>query len=392
MQRVMSFNNFRISWHFLTFTSMVGIFAAVLISGCTQQNKTDSIVIGEVASMTGIEATYGLAAHQGIELAIQEINAAGGVRGKNLKLITLDSQGKPDESARAITRLISQDHASLIMTGVISSNALAMAPIAQKNHVPFIATIATHPKVTDLGDYIFRVCLMDSFQGEVMAKFALKNLKLKKVAILRDVKSDYSIGLAETFTSILKAGGGEIVIDQSYSAGDIDFKSQLTAVRSKKPDAIYIPGYYTDVSLIARQARELGIEAPLLGGDGWDSPKLKEIGGAALAGSYFSGFYSPEEPSPRLKDFLTHYQNRYHVNPEGLAVMGYEGVQVMVNALNQAQTIDSQGIRDALANTQKVETVTGTVSMDAKRNAMRSAVVLMIEKSGNLKYQASIAP
>jgi len=350
----------------------------------------DELVVGEVASMTGIEATYGLSAHRGISLAVQEVNALGGVRNKKLKLITLDSLGRPDESARAITKLITQNKSSVIMTGVISSNALAMAPIAQQNKIPFIATIATHPKVTDAGDHIFRVCLMDSFQGTVMAKFASEHLKLKKIAILKDVKSDYSIGLAETFTSVLQSAGGEVILDQVYSAGDIDFKSQLTAIRSKNPEAIYIPGYYTDVSLIARQARELGIKSPLLGGDGWDSPKLKEIGGDALSGSYFSGFYSPEAPAPQLKSFLANYEKAYGSMPDGLAVMGYEGVQVLVDAIKRAPQVDAQGIREALAKTKEVETLTGQVSMDEKRNAERAAVVLMIQKDGSLKYQATV--
>ena len=375
----------------------LSVFALFIGSACTKNQsssseQSDQLVIGEVSSMTGPEATYGLSAHQGIVLALEDLNATGGVQGKTLKLVSMDSQGKPDESARAITKLISQDRVVSVVTGVISSNALAMAPIAQKNHVPFIATIATQPKVTDLGDFIFRGCLMDSFQGTVMAKFGLDQLKMRRVAILRDVKSDYSIGLAQTFSEVLKQGGGEVVVDQTYTAGDIDFKAQLTAIRGKKPDAMYVPGYYSDVSLIARQARELGMNISLLGGDGWDSPKLKEIGGDALSGSYFSGHYSPDEPSPRLKDFLSHYQEKYHTVPDGLAVMGYEGVQILGAALKKAKTLDREGIREALASSKDVETVTGVVSIDSKRNAARSAVVLMIEKDGKLKYRATVAP
>ncbi len=370
-------------------------FNAIFFTGCVQKGPSvhsDTWVIGEIASMTGIEATYGLAAHQGIMLAVDAVNSAGGVRGKKLKWITLDSQGKPDESARAVTRLIFQDHAQVILTGVISSNALAMAPIAQENKIPLIAAIATHPKVTQLGNFIFRICLMDSFQGNVMARFALDHLKLKKIAILRDIKSDYSVGLADTFTTVLKGGGGEIVLEQSYSAGDIDFRSQLTAIRARKPDALYLPGYYTDVSLIARQARELGLDIPLLGGDGWDSPKLKEIGGQALSGSYFSGFYSSASPTVKLKDFIASYQKKYHELPEGLAVMGYEGVQILVDALERAPQSNSIGIREALAANHPVETLTGRISMDQNRNALRSAVVLKIEKSGNLKYEVTVSP
>ena len=357
---------------------------------CVKQNPSNVILIGEVSSMTGGEATYGLSAHRGIELALEQVNARGGIQGKKLKLVSMDSQGKPDESARAIAKLISQDGVSAVVTGVISSNALAMAPIAQKNSVPMLATISTHPKVTEQGDQIFRICLMDSFQGTVMAKFALEHLKLKKIVIMRDVKSDYSVGLSETFASVLKAGGGEILMEQSYSGGDIDFKAQLTAVRGKAPDAIYVPGYYSDVSLIARQARELGLSIPLLGGDGWDSPKLKEIGGDALSGSYFSGLYSPEGSSPLLKKFLESYQIAYQTAPDGLAVMGYEGMQVLADAMARAQPLNSKGIREALATTRNFEAVTGKISMDSHRNALRSAVVLRVEKDGHLKYTATV--
>jgi branched-chain amino acid transport system substrate-binding protein len=342
--------------------------------------------------MTGAEATYGQSAHQGMALAIQQVNEEGGIQGRRIRLVTLDSMGRPDESARAITKLINQPEVMAILTGVVSSNALAMTPIAQQYQIPFIATISTHPKVTSQGDYIFRVCLMDSFQGEVMARFAIDNLKLKKAVILQDHKSDYSIGLAEKFSSTFSSKGGEVLMTQTYSAGDVDFKSQLTAVRAKKPDMIYIPGYYTDVSLIARQARELGMEIPLLGGDGWDSPKLKEIGGDALSGSYFSASYSPEAGISQLKKFQSDYKRVFNSIPDGLAVTGYEGAQVLVNALKRVKTLSRLEIRNALSSSQVFQTLTGSLSFDSSRNAIRSAVVLQIEKGGGLKYQATLSP
>jgi branched-chain amino acid transport system substrate-binding protein len=389
---------------FSYFSSIKVVLLAVNLlvfgSSCTKkqvhspqkQGDADVLKIGEVSSMTGAEATYGKNAHQGILLGIDEMNEAGGIKGKKLKLITLDSQGNPDESARAITKLITQEGVLSVLTGVISSNALAMAPIAQQHQIPFLATIATNPKVTDLGNFIFRTCLMDSFQGVAMAKFALQNLKMKRLVILRDIKSDYSVGLAETFASTLKSGGGEVIMEQSYSAGDIDFRAQLTSIRSKDADGIFVPGYYTDVSLIARQARELGLKAPLLGGDGWDSPLLKEIGGDALSGSYFSGYYSPDDSSPRLKSFITRYQKAYGVVPDGLALMGYEGTQLFINALKRAKTLSPKDIREAFAETKNVETVSGKISMNSHRDAARPAVVLKIEKSGSIKYQTKIYP
>jgi branched-chain amino acid transport system substrate-binding protein len=231
----------------------------------------NTIKIGEVGSMTGSEATFGISTHEGLQLAIKEQNAKGGIKGKKIELISLDDQGKPEEAAVATTKLITQDKVAAIVGEVASSRSLAMAPIAQKNKIPMVSPSSTNPKVTEVGDYIFRVCFIDPFQGAVMAKFASETLKAKKVAILRDVKSDYSVGLSNFFAEAFKNTGGEIVVDQSYSSGEVDFNSQLTSIRAKKPDAIFVPGYYTEVGLIAKQARKLGIKVPLLGGDGWDS-------------------------------------------------------------------------------------------------------------------------
>ncbi|MEY4632424.1 MAG: hypothetical protein RIQ81_2544, partial [Pseudomonadota bacterium] len=286
-------------------TSLVGTSQAVLAA------DANVIKIGEVGSMTGSEATFGVATHQGVELAIREINASGGIRGKKLQVISLDDQGKPEEAATAVTRLITQDKVTAIVGEVASSRSLAMAPIAQQYKIPMVSPSSTNPKVTEIGDYIFRVCFIDPFQGFVMARFAADNLKVKKVAILRDVKNDYSVGLSKFFTETFKKLGGEIVVDQSYSAGDIDFKSQLTAIRGKKPEAIFVPGYYTEVGLIARQARSLGIKAPLLGGDGWDSPKLLQIGGKAVEGAFFSNHYSAEDKSPHVQSFIERYRKDY---------------------------------------------------------------------------------
>ena len=202
-----------------------------------------------------------------------------------LELITIDDQGKPEEAATAITKLVTQDKVVAVLGEVASSRSFAMAPIAQQYKTPMISPSSTNPKVTQQGDYIFRVCFIDPYQGEVMAKFALNDLNYKNVAVLRDIKNDYSVGLADYFIQAFNKHGGKVLLDQSYSAGDIDFKSQLTAIRQSNPEAIFVPGYYTEVGLIARQARELGINVPLLGGDGWNSTKLMEIGGSAIQGS-----------------------------------------------------------------------------------------------------------
>jgi len=381
-------------------TLVLGL-ALIAAAGCTKKeavstNKAAStateIVVGEVGSMTGSEATFGTSTHQGIELAFEQINAAGGVKGKKFKLITLDDQGKPDEAATAVTKLITQDKIVALLGEVASSRSLAMAPIAQSHGVPMITPSSTNPKVTEQGDYIFRVCFIDPFQGTVMAKFAQETLKLKNVAILRDVKNDYSVGLADFFTQTFTKNGGKIAVDQSYSAGDMDFKSQLTAIRAKKPDAIYVPGYYTEVGLIARQAKELGLNVPLMGGDGWDSPKLGEIGGKSIEGSYFSNHYSPEDQSPVVQKFIAEFKARYGIVPDGLAAMGYDAAKVLADAMTRAPDLSNTAIRDAIANTKEYPGVTGVITLNEKRDPVKSAVVLKVAAGGAYKYQTTVKP
>ena len=379
------------------------IVAAMLTFGCKKEGDTttstggatkvegDVIKIGEVGSLTGNEATFGTSTHNGIELAIKEQNAAGGINGKKIELITLDNQGKPEEAATAITKLITQNKVVAVLGEVASSRSIAMAPIAQQYGIPMVSPSSTNPQVTALGDYIFRVCFIDPFQGQVMAKFALETLKLKKVAILRDVRNDYSVGLANYFIETFKAGGGEIVVDQSYSAGDVDFKAQLTAIREKKPEAVFVPGYYTEVGLVARQAKELGLNVPLMGGDGWDSPKLTEIGGKSIEGSYFSNHYSHEDKAAYVQDFIKKYKADYKVIPDGLAAMGYDAAKVLFEAMKKSPGLTTKEFRDQLALTKDYQGVTGKITINEKRDAVKSAVVLRVDKDG-FKYQTTVAP
>lgn len=349
------------------------------------------IRIGEVGSMTGSEATFGRSTHQGIELALKEVNDAGGIHGKSVELITLDDQSRPDEAATVTTKLITQNKVSAILGEVASSRSMAMAAIAQDYKVPMVTPSSTNPRVTEQGNYIFRVCFIDPFQGEVMAKFVLNDLKLKRVAVLRDIKSDYSAGLSQFFIQAFQKGGGTVVIDESYSSGDMDFKGQLTAIRAKNPQAILVPGYYTEVGLIARQARELGMNVPLLGGDGWDSPKLTEIAGKAIENSYFSNHYSNENKDPQIQSFINHFKAKYQVLPDGLSAMGYDAALVLTDAMKRAKSLSTADIRDALATTQNYPGVTGKITIDSKRNAIKSAVVLKIE-NGYFKYQTTVNP
>jgi branched-chain amino acid transport system substrate-binding protein len=360
-------------------------------NGPQGQVDENTILIGEVGSLTGAEATFGISTRNGIELALDEVNAAGGVKGKKVAVRVYDDQGKPEEAAAAVTRLIAQDKVKLILGEVASSNSLAMAPKAQESQVPMITPSSTNPKVTEVGDYIFRVCFIDPFQGLVMAKFARENLKVTNVAILKDQKSDYSLGLADVFKTKLTEMGGKIVGEEAYSKGDSDFRSQLTVIKAQKPEAIFIPGYYSDVGVIARQARELGLKVPLLGGDGWESEKLAELGGSAINGSYYSNHYSTEDPSPHVQKFLQTYKAKFGVEPDSLAALGYDSAMVAINAMKIAPDLSGPALKAAIAQTKDFQGVAGKITLDEKRNAVKPAVVLqMID--GKPKYVATVNP
>ncbi|MET0988500.1 MAG: ABC transporter substrate-binding protein [Steroidobacteraceae bacterium] len=351
----------------------------------------NEIVVGEFGSLTGGTATFGQSTHNGVTMAFEEINAAGGVLGKKLKVLVEDDQSKPEEAATAVTKLISQDRVVAVIGEVASSRTLAAAPIAQASKVPLISPASTNPRVTQVGDYIFRVCFIDPFQGAVMAKFAGNSLKLKKVAILYDVRNDYSVGLRNFFSETFKELGGQIVGEQSYSEGDSDFRAQLTQLKSLGPEAIYVPGYYTEVGTIARQARELGMTVPLMGGDGWDSPKLTEIGGQAIEGSYLSNHYSVDDPSPAIQKFVTAYKTKYGAVPDALAALGYDAAYVLADAMKRAGSTDSAKVRDAIAATTNFVGVTGTINIDKDRNAVKPAVILKVA-GGKFEYVETIAP
>ncbi len=362
-------------------------------AAATEQTPTgdDVILIGEVGSLTGPEATFGESTHQGIQLAIDEANEKGLIKGKKLAVKVLDDQGKPEEAATATTRLITQDKAVLILGEVASTRSIAMASVAENNQVPMISPSSTNPKVTEGKNFVFRVCFIDPFQGLVMAKFARENLKLTKVAVLKDVRNDYSIGLTDVFTARFKDMGGEIVKEEAYSAGDKDFRAQLAAIKGSNPEAVYVPGYYTDVGLIAKQAKRIGLDVPLLGGDGWDSPKLFEIGGDAIEGGYFSNHYSTQDPSPKIQKFVADFKARFGVVPDGLAAMGYDAAKVAIDAIARAKSLAGPDIRDAIAETKNFDGVTGRITIDEQHNAVKPAVVVKVD-AGKLAYQTTIAP
>ena len=353
--------------------------------------ESDTIMIGEVGSLTGSEATFGISARNGIELAVNEANEAGGVKGKKLAVRVYDSQGKPEEAAQAVTRLINQDKVLMVLGDVASSNSLAMAEKAQAAGVPMITPSSTNPAVTEKGDYIFRVCFIDPFQGFVMAKFARENLKANNVAVLQDNKSAYSIGLTDVFTRKFTEMGGKITSVESYSQGDTDYRAQLTTIKKTQPDAIYVPGYYSEVGVIARQARELGLKVPLMGGDGWDSEKLYELGGTAIQGSYFSNHYSPDNPEARIQKFVADYKAAYGGVPDALAALAYDAAKVAVEALKKAPDTSGPALKSTLAQTKDFPGIAGTITLDDKRNAVKSAVVLKVG-DGKSEYVTTVSP
>ena len=350
-----------------------------------------NILLGEYGSMTGSTATFGKSSHNGIEMAKEEINAAGGVLGKQVEVTALDDKGVADEAATVVKRLITQDNVLAVLGEVASSRSLAAAPICQSAGVPMISPSSTNPAVTEKGDFIFRTCFIDPFQGTVGAKFAKDTLKASKAAVLTDVKNDYSVGLAKFFEEEFSKNGGQIVAKASYSEGDKDFRAQLTGIKGKNPDVIYIPGYYTDAGNIAIQARSLGMKQPLLGGDGWDSDKLAAIGKGAVQGSYFSSHYSPESKDPRVTKFVADYKKKYGATPDSLAACAYDATKLMCDAIKRAGNTDRDKIRDAIAETKEFPGVTGNITIDAQRNAVKPAVMLQV-MGKEFKYVATINP
>jgi branched-chain amino acid transport system substrate-binding protein len=370
-----------------------GLTLALLSFGlsCASKQNPNEILVGEYGSLTGSDATFGQSTHEGVQLALDEANAAGGVNGKTLRVISLDDEGKAEEAAVVVNKLITQEKVRVVLGEVASSRSLAAAPICQRNKIPMISPSSTNPKVTQVGDYIFRVCFIDPFQGRVMADFALDQLKARTAAVFRDQKSDYSVGLADFFIKRFTEKGGVVLTDQSYVAGDIDFKSQLTTIRGKKPDVVFVPGYYTEAGLIAKQARELGIKVALLGGDGWDSSKLFEIGGAALDGCYFSNHCTPESKDPKVQAFTKKYEERYKHIPDGIGMLGYDATGVLVAALKRAKSLEGPDLRDAIAQTKDYPGVSGNISIDADRNAIKPAIVLKVQ-GGKASYVMSVNP
>jgi branched-chain amino acid transport system substrate-binding protein len=343
--------------------------------------SADEIRIGHYASMTGSEATFGQSTDNGIRLAVDDLNASGGIKGRKIRLITYDERGDAQEVGTVVTRLITRDRVVAILGEVASGLSLAGAPVCQENGVPMLTPSSTDPRVTKVGNMIFRVCFTTPFQGYACAKFARESPQLhaSKAAILVDRALPYSVGLKQDFERVFVELGGRILLTRAYQAGDQDFSAQLTEIRGAAPDVIFVPGYYTDVGNIALQARKLGIRTPLLGGDGWDSAKLTEIAGPAVEGCFFCTHYSPQDPNPRVQQFLARYREAHGEAPDAMAALGYDAARILFQAISRAPSLSGQDIAAALAATRDFDGVTGRITIDKDRNAVKPAVILEIK-------------
>ena len=372
----------------MLFRSMV---VALALTGCGGGGESDEIKIGSVMPMTGAHASFGTSSVECIELAFEEINAAGGVLdGKMLKLYNEDNRSTAEEAATAFQKLIEQTGVVAVIGSVASSASLAGAPIAQDAGIPMLSPTSTAVEVTQVGDYIFRACFIDPFQGQVMAQFASQELKLTTAAMIIEQESDYAKGLAEFFKIAFEKAGGTVVIIENFSSQDKDFSGILTRVKAANPEFVYIPSYYDTVGPILRQAKDMELDAQFGGGDGWDSPDLFDLAGDAANGGFFSNHYSPDVDTPAVKDFIAAYQAKYNKVPDALGALAYDAAYMMAQAINEAGTTEGAALRDALAAI-NFTGVSGNIVYDAERNPIKSAVVIGIENEAQV-FKATVNP
>jgi branched-chain amino acid transport system substrate-binding protein len=373
------------------------LLAVLLAAGCGPGREgqtapeSGEIPIGVYGALTGPEASFGTSTVNGVRLAADEINAAGGVLGKKIRLVVEDDQGRAEEAASVVTKLVTSDNVIALVGENSSNQSLAAAPIAQANGVPMVSPSSTNPAVTQKGEFIFRVCFTDPYQGKALAAFVRDTLKAGTAAVLVDKKNDYSVGLAEFFSKEFTSRGGRIVAEQNYVGGDSEFRPQLTAFRSAKPDIVFIPGFYTDAGQIAIQARDLGLTVPLIGGDGWDSPTVIEIGGKAVENSYFSDHYFVGDDRPVVKEFVGEMNKRHGRNPEATAALGYDALKIIAAAITRAGSLDRKAIRDQIAATRDYQGVSGTITMGPDRNPIKPVAMIKIE-DGVMNFAGWVQP
>jgi branched-chain amino acid transport system substrate-binding protein len=372
----------------------ISLCVAALLSCHPAKEKTaatEDIAVGVYAATSGSEAAFGQATVQGEKLAAEEINNNGGVLGRKIRLVIEDDQGKAEEAASVVTKLITHDNVIAILGENSSNQSIAAAPIAQAAKVPMISPSSTNPAVTKKGDYIFRVCFTDPYQGKALAMFVRNNLHATTAAILHDVKSDYSVGLGEFIRKEFTALGGKIVAEQSYAGGDSDFRPQLTAIKAANPQVLFIPGFYTEVGQIAIQARDLGISIPMVGGDGWDSPTVIQIGGKSVDGCYFSDHYFVGEPRPAVQRFVAEIRKRSGQNPDANSALGYDALYVLTNAIKRAGSLDRKAIRDQIAATKDYQGVSGVISIGPDRDPIKPVAMIKID-GGTTHFAGWIQP
>ena len=382
MNRIISFS--------LCIATVLGLSCRPRAERQTAADVSD-IPVGVYAATSGSEAAFGQSTVQGEKLAAEEINQAGGVLGRKIRLIIEDDQGKAEEAASVVTKLITHDNVLAILGENSSNQSLAAAPICQAAKVPMISPSSTNPSVTKKGDYIFRVCFTDPYQGKALAMFVRTNLHATTAAILRDNKNDYSVGLAEVLRKEFTTLGGKIVAEQSYSGGDSDFRPQLTAIKSANPEVLFIPGFYTEVGQIAIQARDLGIAVPMVGGDGWDSPTVIQIGGKSVDGCYFSDHYFMGEPRPAVQRFVAEIHKRSGSNPDANAALGYDALYTLTNAIKRAGSFDRKAIRDQIAATKNYQGVSGVITMGPDRDPIKPVAMIKID-GGTTHFAGWIQP
>lgn len=352
-------------------------------SGSSGSSNSDAIKLGVNYELSGPVATYGDASVQGIELAVEEINAAGGIDGKPIEIIKYDTKSEPAEATTLATKLMTQDDVITVIGPATSGSFKATIPVANQNHVPVVSGSATAEDVTvsngQVQEYAFRTCFSDSFQGTAMANFAVKDLGAKTAVIIKDTSSDYAKGLAENFASTFKADGGTIVGEEGYVAGDTDFNAILTSIRSKDFDVIYLPGYYNEVGLIIKQARALGITAPILGGDGYESPTLLQLAGAsALNDVYYTNHYSPlDTENVKVTEFIENFKKKYNSEPSAFSALGYDTAYFVADAISRSGAeLTGDAVKDAMASTTDFQGVTGNFGIDANHDPEKAALVI----------------
>jgi branched-chain amino acid transport system substrate-binding protein len=355
------------------------------------QPAVAQIKIGAVSCISGPLSTFGVSSIRGARMAIEDINAKGGVLGQTVELVVDDNGSKAGETARIARKFLSQDHVAAILGDLTSSATMEAAPLAQEAHVPLITPTATAISVTKVGDYVFRSCFTDPFTGRIMARFAIEHLHARRAVILTDVKQDYSIGVSAELSAFYRQQGGQVLQEFSFSSGDTDFRAQLSSLKSLQPDVVFVPAYYTEAALILREARQLGVKAPFVGGEGWDSPSLLSVAGKSADGSFYTNHFSPDDPEPLVQTFVRAYKAKYGTVPDALAALWYDGAELLADAIRRAGSAEPAKIRDALATTKAFPGVTGNISLDEQRNASKPVVVVTIA-NGQVKMVQRVEP